>query len=66
MKDQPLTQHGLISPDTIREIVCTIVKHFNPARIILFGSYATGTPRPDSDLDLLIMMPSSLPRYKRA
>ncbi|MBF0132054.1 MAG: nucleotidyltransferase domain-containing protein [Magnetococcales bacterium] len=55
-----------MTSDTISKVVRTIVEHFNPVRIILFGSYASGNPRPDSDLDLLVVMPSSLPRYKRA
>ncbi len=34
-----------------------IVEKFNPLKIILFGSYAYGTPGPDSDVDLLVIMP---------
>ena len=30
---------------------------FQPERIILFGSYAYGTPTEDSDVDLLVVMP---------
>ncbi|MBF0139300.1 MAG: nucleotidyltransferase domain-containing protein [Magnetococcales bacterium] len=59
-------QNGFISPDTISKIIYTIVEHFSPIRIILFGSYASGNPRPGSDLDLLVVMPSALPQYKRA
>jgi predicted nucleotidyltransferase len=33
---------------------------------VLFGSHARGTARPDSDLDLLIIEDSTLPRYRRA
>lgn len=36
-----------------------IVKHFAPEKIILFGSHATGNARPDSDLDLLVVMTPS-------
>jgi uncharacterized protein len=32
----------------------------------LFGSYAAGQPTPDSDLDLLIVMDTDLPKHKRA
>ena len=32
-----------------------IVRQFHPERVILFGSYARGTPSPDSDVDLLII-----------
>ncbi|MEO5334238.1 MAG: nucleotidyltransferase domain-containing protein [Magnetococcus sp. YQC-5] len=56
----------MILPETIVEIVHTIIEHFNPTKIILFGSYASGNPDPDSDLDLLVVMPTLLPRYKRA
>lgn len=30
-----------------------------PERIVLFGSYAHGTPRADSDIDLLLVMPDA-------
>ena len=33
---------------------------------MLFGSYARGDAQPDSDLDLLIIERSDLPRYRRA
>ncbi len=33
------------------------VKDFRPERIILFGSYAYAQPRPDSDVDLLVILP---------
>ena len=35
----------------------SIAREFNPACIILFGSYAYGTPTNDSDVDLLVVMP---------
>ena len=56
----------LISPQTIDAVVERIAKNFAPQRIILFGSYASGQPTPDSDLDLLIVQQSDLPRYKRS
>jgi len=40
----------------IREIVRQIVERFHPEKIILFGSYASGAPTPDSDIDLLVIM----------
>ncbi len=42
--------------DTIDNIVEKIVDSFHPQRIILFGSYAYGHPRLESDIDLLIIM----------
>jgi predicted nucleotidyltransferase len=35
----------------------TLFSIFNPEKIILFGSYAYGTPNENSDIDLLIIMP---------
>jgi predicted nucleotidyltransferase len=49
----------LVGEETIQEIVRRIVEAFAPHKIILFGSYAHGTPTPDSDLDLLVIMESS-------
>ncbi len=33
-----------------------IARRFKPERIILFGSYASGKPRQDSDVDLLVIL----------
>ena len=33
-----------------------IVREFDPLQVILFGSYAYGTPTEDSDVDLLVVM----------
>ena len=45
----------MISEEQIQAIVQRIVAGYQPDRIILFGSYAYGTPTKDSDLDLLII-----------
>ncbi|MCK4394457.1 nucleotidyltransferase domain-containing protein [Candidatus Bipolaricaulota bacterium] len=50
----------------IQEIVDRIVASVHPEKIILFGSYAYGQPHNDSDLDILVIVESCLPRYKRA
>ena len=42
---------------TIEEMVRRIVERFQPERIILFGSQARRTAGPDSDVDLLVVMP---------
>ena len=54
-------------PDkTIRALVRRIVDEFHPDRIILFGSYAYGQPRPESDLDLLVVMDTLLSESEQA
>ncbi len=51
----------------IEEIIKRVVSNIKPEKIILFGSYAYGTPTEDSDLDLLVVIKSSeQPRYRRA
>ena len=42
--------------DAIAEAVRRIAEHFDPERIILFGSHAVGNAGPDSDADLLVIM----------
>lgn len=41
--------------DTIHAIARRIYEGLNAQKVILFGSYATGTARPDSDVDLLVI-----------
>ena len=48
------------------EIVAKIIEAGKPLKVVLFGSRARGDHRPDSDIDLLIVEHSSLPRYKRS
>ena len=57
----------MLSHKQIEGIVERIASNHKPERIILFGSYAYGTPTEDSDLDLLVIVKSSKqPRYRRA
>ena len=42
---------------TIKLMVERIVRRFHPEQVILFGSHARGTAGPDSDVDLLVVMP---------
>ncbi len=39
----------------IQKITDIIVKNYQPEKIILFGSYAWGTPTDDSDIDLMVI-----------
>jgi predicted nucleotidyltransferase len=49
-----------IPQKAIDQVVEQIVEKFKPQKIILFGSYARGNPRPESDVDLLVVMDTSL------
>jgi predicted nucleotidyltransferase len=42
----------------IRRFARQVAERFHPEKIILFGSYAYGTPHEDSDVDILVVMPA--------
>lgn len=46
-----------ITPQLIDKMVRRLARRFKPEQIILFGSYARGSAGPDSDVDLLVVMP---------
>lgn len=43
----------------IANILGKLIAEYVPQQVILFGSYAYGDPRPDSDIDLLIIKDTS-------
>lgn len=47
----------MILKSKIQALSQQIVDRFRPEKIVLFGSYAYGTPTEDSDVDLLVIMP---------
>jgi predicted nucleotidyltransferase len=47
-------------------IVRRICKVGRPQKVVLFGSRARGTGRPDSDYDILVIQRSDQPRYRRS
>jgi predicted nucleotidyltransferase len=49
---------GRVPRAAIRRYVRQVVERFHPQRVILFGSHAYGRPHEDSDVDLLVVMPS--------
>jgi uncharacterized protein len=59
-------QMPVLEPDLIGEIVRRIREAVDPLKIVLFGSRGRGTQRPESDLDLLVIQETDLPRYRRA
>ncbi len=50
----------------LSDMVTRICQAGSPEKIVLFGSRARGDADADSDIDLLVVESSSLPRYKRA
>jgi len=53
----------------VAEVLPAAVQHIaealQPEKIVLFGSYAYGTPTPDSDVDLLVIMETTAPHVER-
>jgi predicted nucleotidyltransferase len=68
------SQHEATYPTTVKgravqaylpKAVRTIVDHYDPQRVILFGSYARGTATEDSDVDLLVVFYTKVDRRER-
>ena len=57
-----------MQPDknVIDQLVERIVEVANPLKIILFGSAARGEMGPDSDVDVLVVMPNGVHRRRTA
>jgi predicted nucleotidyltransferase len=56
----------MVTSAQLNEIVQILVDECRPEKIILFGSYAQGVAKDDSDLDLAIIKASDLPQHKRS
>jgi predicted nucleotidyltransferase len=52
---RPVLSEDVVA-EKIEEMVRRIVEAERPERVILFGSRATGRPRADSDVDLLVVV----------
>ena len=50
----------------LQEMVRRMLAVGTPRKIVMFGSRARGTAGPDSDIDLLLVEESELPRFKRS
>jgi uncharacterized protein len=50
------------SPEHLEAILHRVVEAVHPLRVVLFGSAARGEMTPDSDVDLLVVMPNGVHR----
>ena len=64
---QPVTPTGFpaVTEEVLRGAAERIAEALQPEKIVLFGSYAYGTPTPDSDVDLLVIMDTDASRVDR-
>jgi predicted nucleotidyltransferase len=56
----------MINEHDIKKVAKRLGTATNALRVILFGSYARGEAGDNSDVDLMIIAESDLPRYKRS
>jgi predicted nucleotidyltransferase len=56
----------MIKRERITAFVDEVARQFHPNRVLLFGSYASGQPHADSDVDLLVIMPHKGPAAVQA
>jgi predicted nucleotidyltransferase len=63
----PIRQYGaMVKRSQIRAFSQPVAREFRPHKIVLFGSYAYGTPTEDSDVDLLVIMPFQRKRGRKS
>jgi len=55
----------VIADSRLREIVRRLVEAYQPQKLYLFGSHARGSAGPDSDYDLMLVMPDDAPPEQR-
>ena len=55
----------MYSKQDIEKLVELILQVLSPEKIILFGSYATGNHKNDSDIDLMILMKEKIDRREK-
>ena len=55
-----------LSPQILDQVIAQIVDVAHPEKIILFGSFARGDAREDSDLDLLVIEREVIARRKES
>ena len=58
MQNQPVTE------ELLQEMTEKIVREVNPRKVVLFGSHARGTARPDSDLDFLVYSSEEVAKWQ--
>jgi len=61
----PASMNVGVTKKEITDLTKRIVRTYKPERIVLFGSFAWGTPGPDSDVDLLVVKSTRKPRLER-
>ena len=61
-----VTELRVIPMEMIRRMGKLIGERFHPEKVILFGSYARGEANVNSDVDIMVVMESDAPWFKRS
>lgn len=56
----------VVGMEEIKEFAAKLARAFRPKKVILFGSYAYGSPEEASDVDILVIMPTRLRSVEQA
>jgi uncharacterized protein len=65
MRNRVQDLEGIRESGELREIVTQLVRAYEPEFVYLFGSQARGDAGPDSDYDLLLVVPDNAPPERR-
>jgi uncharacterized protein len=57
MKPMTTTPTPLVTREALLDFTQRLVERYSPEKVILFGSFARGEARWDSDADILVVMP---------
>lgn len=57
---------SIIVDDQLREVLDRLIDAYDPDRVYLFGSHARGSAGPDSDYDLLVIVPDDATPERRS
>ena len=55
----------MLHPKILKSIVHVIVRYYDPEKIVIFGSYAKENHHQGSDIDLLVIKDTPLPKETR-
>ena len=55
----------MITDKQIQEVTDIIVEEIQPEKVLLFGSYASGIPNKDSDIDIIVLVNEKLEKKSK-